>query len=154
MTKYIGQRLLASIPTVIGVCSSSSVSCISRLTTRAGMGGSYHLNAEQIDNLRQEMGLDQPFFVQLGRWLVPLPRRSGEVNRTAPAGVGDDRSPAVDDRGLALAGMLLATIMGVCGLLAALKENSVWDSTSMVVALIGSAMPDFWLALMMIFLFS
>jgi ABC-type dipeptide/oligopeptide/nickel transport system permease component len=56
---------------------------------------------------------------------------------------------------LAVAGMLMATIIGVVlGILAALRENSIWDSISMVVALVGSAMPDFWLALMLIFLFA
>ena len=51
--------------------------------------------------------------------------------------------------------MFLATVFGIgLGILAAMKENSLGDTFSMVVALIGSAMPDFWLALIMIFVFS
>jgi ABC-type dipeptide/oligopeptide/nickel transport system permease component len=38
--------------------------------------------------------------------------------------------------------------------MAALKENSIWDTGAMILALFGSAMPDFWLALMMIYLFA
>jgi peptide/nickel transport system permease protein len=157
MTKYIGQRLVASIPTVVGVCLI--VFCLmyfSPYDPVLEMARSYHLNAEQIDNLRQELGVNDPFFVQLGRWLGGLVR--GDLGKSFV-----QRQPVLEMIGgrlwttaeLALAGMFLATIMGVVlGILAALRENSLWDSASMVVALIGSAMPDFWLALMMIFLFS
>lgn len=157
MTKYIGRRLLAAIPTAVGVCVI--VFCLmyfSPYDPARELGRSYHLNAEQIENLRKEMGLDDPFFVQLGRWFYNLLRGDlgkSYVQRFPVTTMIATRLWATAE--LALAGMFLATLIGVgLGILAALKENSIWDSSSMVVALIGSAMPDFWLALMMIFLFS
>jgi peptide/nickel transport system permease protein len=157
MLKYIGRRLLAALPTAVGV--SVIVFCLvyfSPYDPAREMGRSFHLNADQIADLRREMGLDDPFFVQLGRWFLHLSQ--GDLGLSFV-----QRLPVTQMIGsrlwttieLALTGMLLATTIGVVlGILAALKENSIWDSLSMVVALFGSAMPDFWLSLMMIFLFA
>ncbi len=157
MTKYIGRRLLAAIPTVLGVCVI--VFCMmffSPYDAAREMGRINHLNAEQIQNLRVEMGLDQPFLVRLGNWFFNLVR--GDLGKSFI-----QRMPVTKMIGarlwttleLALAGMLIATVLGIgLGILAAVKENSLGDTVSMVIALIGSAMPDFWLALIMIFIFS
>ena len=157
MPKYILQRLVAAVPTVLGVCVIVfSLMYFSPYDPAAAMGHEYHLTAEQIAMLRQEMGLDQPYFVQLGNWLWNLVH--GDLGKSFV-----QRLPVLDmflarlgtTAELALVGMALATILGVgLGVLAALKENSWADSASMVLALIGSAMPDFWLALMFILLFS
>jgi ABC-type dipeptide/oligopeptide/nickel transport system permease component len=157
MSKYIGQRLLTAIPTAIGV--AVIVFCLmyfSPYDPAENMGNMYHLNAEQIANLRLEMGLDKPFLIQLGNWFAHL--AVGDLGKSYV-----QRLPVTQMIGarlgttleLALAGMIAATIIGIAaGVLAALKENSIWDSGSMVLALIGSAMPDFWLALLMIYLFA
>jgi peptide/nickel transport system permease protein len=157
MLRYIAQRLLASIPTIIGVVVIVfTLTFFSPYDAAMEMGQRYHLNAEQIADLRVEMGLDAPYFTQLGKWFLNMAQGNlGEsfVQRL-PVGemIGSRLKATVE---LALGGMLLATFFGVgLGVLAALKENSVWDTLSMILALIGTAMPDFWLALMMIFLFS
>lgn len=157
MIQYVVKRLLASIPTVIGVCVIVfALSYFSPYDAALEMGRRYHLDAEQIDILRLEMGLDEPFFIQLGNWFLNVVQ--GDLGKSFV-----QRLPVEEMIGarlgatleLAVAGMVLATVFGVgLGVLAALKENSVWDSLSMILALIGTAMPDFWLALMMIFLFS
>jgi peptide/nickel transport system permease protein len=157
MLQYIGRRLLASIPTAIGVCVI--VFCLmyfSPYDPAENMGHMYHLDAEQIEMLRQELRLDRPFLDQLGHWFANLAR--GDLGKSYL-----QRLPVVNmiaarmwtTLELALAGMLLATIIGLgTGILAALKEGSIWDTFSMILALIGSAMPDFWLALMLIYLFA
>ena len=157
MVQYIGRRLLASIPTVIGVCVI--VFCLmyfSPYDPAENMAHMYHLNAEQFQNLRQELRLDRPFLDQLVHWFANLAR--GDLGKSYL-----QSRPVVDliaarlwtTVELALAGMLLATIIGLTtGILAALKEGSIWDTFSMILALIGSALPDFWLALMMIYLFA
>jgi peptide/nickel transport system permease protein len=157
MLQYIGRRLLAAIPTVVGVCVI--VFCLmyfSPYDPAENMGHMYHLNAEQIQMLRQELRLDRPFLDQLGHWFLNLAR--GDLGKSYL-----QRLPVLNMIGarmwttleLALAGMLLATIIGLgTGIMAALKEGSIWDTFSMILALIGSAMPDFWLALMFIYLFA
>ncbi len=157
MTRYIGQRLLSAIPTAFGV--AVIVFCLmyfSPYDPAENMGNMYHLNAEQIQNLRLEMGLDQPFFVQLGNWFAHLAvgdLGSSYVQRLPVLSMIGARLGTTLE--LALAGMLVAIIIGlVTGIMAALKENSIWDTGAMILALLGSAMPDFWLALIMIYLFA
>jgi peptide/nickel transport system permease protein len=157
MLQYIGRRLLAAIPTAIGVCVI--VFCLmyfSPYDPAETMGHMYHLNAEQIQNLRQELRLDRPMLDQLGHWFLNLAH--GDLGKSYLQSL-----PVIDMLGarmwttaeLALAGMFLATLIGVgTGVLAALREGSIWDTFSMFLALIGSAMPDFWLALMLIYLFA
>jgi len=157
MLKYIAQRLAAAIPTVLGVCVIVfSLMYFSPYDPVAAMANRFHLNAEQISNLRQELGVDRPYLVQLGNWFVNLAH--GNLGKSFVQSLPvlymiEARLWTTAE--LALAGMGLATVLGVgLGVLAALKENSLADSASMVVALIGSAMPDFWLALMFILLFA
>jgi peptide/nickel transport system permease protein len=157
MLQYIAQRLLASIPTVIGVCIIVfALSYFSPYDAALEMGRRYHLDAEQIADLRVEMGLDEPFFTQLGNWFLQVVQGDLGMSFVQRLPVEEMiRSRLGATLELAIAGMLLASVFGVgLGVLAALRENSVWDTLSMVLALIGTAMPDFWLALMMIFLFS
>ena len=157
MTRYIGQRLLSVIPTVLGV--AVIVFCLmyfSPYDPAENMGNMYHLNAEQIQNLRLEMGLDRPFFVQLGSWFAHLAvgdLGSSYLQRLPVLGMIGARLGTTLE--LALAGMLVAIVIGlVTGVMAALKENSIWDTGAMILALFGSAMPDFWLALIMIYIFA
>ncbi len=156
MLRYIAGRLLTAIPTTIGVVVI--VFCLvyfSPYDPAAGMAQQLHLNQNQIQALRQEMGLDRPFAARLGSWFEELAR--GDLGKSLI-----QRQPVLYMIGvrlgttaeLALAGMFLATLIGlVTGILAALNENTIWDSLSMVVALIGSALPDFWLALIFIYVF-
>ena len=157
MTKYVARRLLAAIPTVVGVCFIVfSLMYFSPYDAALEMGQRYHLDKEQIENLRLEMGLDQPFFAQLGDWFLNLVQGDLGKSYVQRQEVRDMLlSRFWTTAELALAGMIIATVLGVgLGILAALRENSVADSASMVVALVGSAMPDFWLALMLIYIFS
>jgi ABC-type dipeptide/oligopeptide/nickel transport system permease component len=157
MLKYITQRLLIAMPIALGVCVIVfSLMYFSPYDPAEAMANEYHLSAEQIAMLRQEMKLDEPYFVQLGNWFLNL--LQGNLGTSLI-----QRRPILEmivarfgtTFELAIAGMTLAATIGiVLGVLAALKENSIWDSVSMAIALLGSAMPDFWLALMFIFLFS
>jgi peptide/nickel transport system permease protein len=157
MLGYIGRRLLAAIPVVLGVVVI--VFCLiffSPYDPATNMGQMYHLDRGQIQMLRVEMHLDQPFLARLGNWFAQLVQ--GDLGKSLV-----QRQPVTTmilarlwtTAELALAGMFLATLIGlVTGILAALKENTIWDSFGMVVALIGSAMPDFWLALVFIYFFA
>jgi len=157
MLKYIVQRLVAAIPTVLGVCIIVfSLMYFSPYDAARELGHRRHYNAQQVEQLRQEMGLDEPFLTQMGNWLWNLAHGDlGESFLLSMPVTELIRARLWTTVELALAGIILATIVGVSlGVLAALKENSVSDTVSMIIALIGSAMPDFWLALMLIFLFS
>lgn len=107
-------------------------------------------------NLREEMGLNDSFFVQYSRFIINAVQgdfgRSYQSNRV----VFDEifsRFPATLQ--LAGIGVLLSVLIGIpVGVISATKQYSFFDNTSMVFALIGVSMPNFWQGLMLIMLFS
>ena len=111
---------------------------------------------ERQEQLREEMGLNDPLYVQYGRFL------RGAV--TADLGTSVRlRAPVLDlilDRlgstlALSLGGILFAVIIGVTtGVMAALKQGSWIDGFSRVLAYAGVSLPLFWLGLLLILVFS
>ena len=155
--KYIGRRLLASIPLLLGV--TTLVFFMLRLlpgdpveVMLAESGGS----AQAITQLRAELGLDDPLYVQYGRFLLSTLRgdlgRSLFTNRPVLQTIGEQLPSTIE---LAVAGTLLAIVMGVgLGILAAVNHNTWIDSLCMAVAVSGVSMPIFWSGLLLILLFS
>ena len=111
---------------------------------------------ERQEQLREEMGLNDPLHVQYGRFL------RGAV--TADLGTSVRlRAPVLDlilDRlgstlALSLGGILFAVIIGVTtGVMAALKQGSWIDGFSRVLAYAGVSLPLFWLGLLLILVFA
>ena len=111
---------------------------------------------ERQEQLREEMGLNDPLYVQYGRFL------RGAV--TADLGTSVRlRAPVLDlilDRlgstlALSLGGILFAVIIGVTtGVMAALKQGSWIDGFSRVLAYAGVSLPLFWLGLLLILVFA
>jgi len=111
---------------------------------------------ERQEQLREEMGLNDPLPVQYGRFL------RGAV--TGDLGVSVRlRQPVLDlilDRlgptlALSLGGILFAVLIGVTtGVLAALRQGSWIDGLSRVLAYVGVSLPLFWLGLLLILVFS
>jgi len=111
---------------------------------------------ERQEQLREEMGLNDPLPVQYGRFLRGAV--TGDLGTSVRL-----RQPVVDlilDRlgptlALSLGGILFAVLIGVTtGVLAALKQGSWIDGVSRVLAYVGVSLPLFWLGLLLILLFS
>jgi peptide/nickel transport system permease protein len=156
MGRYIIQRVLAAFP-VLAIVTLISFSIMQLVPgdPAAVMAGPQATSAE-IENLRTQLGLDQPFLVQLGRWLGGLAQ--GDLGRSILLGRGV--SQAIAERmpvtlALALLSFLLTMAVGIpCGIIAALRQNTWVDQAVMTVALIGVSLPNFWLGLMLIIFFS
>lgn len=112
--------------------------------------------AEDIARFRKAMGFDDPVAVQYMRFLKGALRGDfGEsVRHGEPAlGLVLERLPATFE--LAGAGLLLALCLAIpTGIVSAVRRNTVVDYVSTVVALLGQAMPTFWLGIMLILVFS
>jgi peptide/nickel transport system permease protein len=112
--------------------------------------------AEDIARFRKAMGFDDPVSVQYMRFLKGALRGDfGEsVRHGEPAlGLVLERLPATFE--LAGAGFLLALCLAIpTGIVSAVRRNTVVDYVSTVVALLGQAMPTFWLGIMLILVFS
>jgi peptide/nickel transport system permease protein len=156
MGRYIVQRLISAIPVLLIVTLISF--CVMQLVPgdpAAVMAGPQATKTE-IEQVRAQLGLDEPFLLQLKRWYVGLAQgdlgRSILLGRTVVQAIGE-RLPVTI--ALALLAFALTIAIGVpCGILAALRHNSWIDQAVMTVALLGVSLPNFWLGLMLIVLFS
>ncbi len=157
MLKLLRQRLLDFIPMLL--ITSMVVFALLHLlpgdpvtSMMSGSGAS----AEVIATVRHQLGLDQPAYVQYWRFLSGALR--GDLGRslTARREVVDmvaELAPRTIE--LALAAVILAVVAGVpLGIVAAVKRNTWIDRLAMLVAMAGVSMPQFWLALLALFLFS
>jgi peptide/nickel transport system permease protein len=110
----------------------------------------------EIEALRDAMGLNQPLWVQYGRYMLRAVQ--GDFGLSIKAGqpalsLVMERVPATLELGLA--GMVLATVVGMTiGIVSALKRDSWIDAAGRILALGSQAMPIFWLGLILIIIFS
>jgi peptide/nickel transport system permease protein/oligopeptide transport system permease protein len=111
---------------------------------------------ERIQELREQMGLNDPLYVQYFRFITGA--LQGDLGNSIRL-----RSPVTDlilerfvfTLQLSLGGLFFAILIGMSmGTLAALKQNSWLDTLSMILAYIGISMPLFWLGLLLIFIFA
>ena len=156
MFRYIIRRLLLVIPVLIGI--SIFVFLIMHLTpgdpARLMLGESAPL--EQLEQLREEMGLNDPLPVQYFRWLRKAMRLDFGRSLRSRKLVTEEimaRLPATAE--LAVLAVTISVLIGVpVGILSASKPNSLFDNVAMVGALSGIGMPAFWQGIMFILIFS
>ncbi len=107
---------------------------------------------EAFEDLREEMGFNDPLSVQYVRFLAGIPRGEfGESirHKSDAFDLVVDRLPATLE--LAAAGMAVAILAGVpLGIVATVKRNTLFETGAMATALFGQSVPNFWLGLMMI----
>jgi peptide/nickel transport system permease protein len=110
---------------------------------------------EQVQQVRENMGLDKPIFVQYGLFLKDA--ISGDLGDSIVTGrpVTTElmvRLPATFE--LAAFAMLIAILVGVpVGVISAVRQYSLLDKTTSVLALTGISMPIFWLAMILVVIF-
>jgi ABC-type dipeptide/oligopeptide/nickel transport system permease component len=152
---YLLRRLWQSLIVLFGV--SVVVFLILHLTgDPAGLLLPPDATAEDIANFRRAMGFDDPVAVQYLRFLRGAVRGDfGESLRHGEPAMGLvlERLPATFQ--LAGAGLLIALCLAIpAGIVSAVRRNTAVDYLSTVVALLGQAMPTFWLGIMLILVFS
>jgi peptide/nickel transport system permease protein len=110
---------------------------------------------EQVQQVRENMGLDKPIFVQYGLFLKDALR--GDLGDSIVTGrpVTTElltRLPATFE--LVAFAMLIAILVGVpVGVISAVRQYSLLDKTTSVLALTGISMPIFWLAMVLVVIF-
>lgn len=113
-------------------------------------------NEAALQELREQMGLDQPKAVQYARFLSDLSRldlgRSFRTKGLVAEEIGWHFPPTAE---LTLAAMMFATVFGIlAGVVSAINRGGFWDFATMFGALAGISIPIFWLGLMLILLFA
>ncbi len=111
---------------------------------------------EQIRQLRADLGLDQPFFVQFWHFLVNAAQGEFGLSLRQGAKVSrllGERFPATFE--LAMVAAVLALVVGVpMGVYAALKRGSFMSQVFMTVSLLGVSLPTFLIGILLILVFS
>jgi peptide/nickel transport system permease protein len=158
MQRYLAQRLIAFIPTLVGI--SVIIFLVMHLipgdSISAMIGTTFKLTDAQAASLRAYYGLDKSLPEQYWLWLTAALRgdfglsvRSGQpVLREILA-----RFPLTLE--LALIAMVIALTIGIpIGIIAAVKRDSFVDIAGRIFALVGLALPNFWMGTLIILVLS
>jgi peptide/nickel transport system permease protein len=154
--RYILKRLLMLIPVLLGVAflifAIMDVAAGDPVYSVAGADAT----PEQIEVLREKMGLNGSLIERYIRYIGNLLRGdlgTSYISKLDVMKVYLQRLP--NTLKLATLTMIVAVGMAIpLGITAAVHQNSIRDTTSMVLALIGLSMPNFWLGLLLILFFS
>ncbi len=157
MAIYVIKRILWMIPITLGV----AVLVFTLMTFSPGNPEEIILGStatsESLETKRQELGLNDPFLIRLGTFLsdtfIDLDLgKSWTTGASISASIAE-RLPRTF--ALSITMMLISVTVGIpLGIIAAIKQNKWQDNLSMVMALLGLAIPDFWLSLLLVLLFS
>ncbi len=156
MRGFFLRRLAVVIPTVIGAVTL--VFFFLHMIPGDPVEVMLGETAQQADKerLRQELGLNQPLFVQYGRFMAGIVQ--GDLGgsyfyRRPVVQVIAERVPATVE--LALAAFLVAGLIAIpLGIIAALREGTAVDNAAVLFSLVGVSLPNFWLGPLLIILFS
>ena len=158
MLRYTAKRIVMAIPVFIGVVLLTFLMLhfVPGDPVKAMFIQNGGATQEQIDQVRHQLGLDQPLPVQFWHYLVDVLHGNLGTSIRTNEGVGSmlvqNFPPTIE---LTLAGMGLAVVIGfVLGIVAAVKRGSWIDSALLVFSLSGVSIPSFWLGLLMIYVFS
>jgi ABC-type dipeptide/oligopeptide/nickel transport system permease component len=154
---FVLRRLLASIPVVIGITIIAFllIHLVPGDPAQAMLFGS-NASPEQIDQLRNQLGLTQPLWQQYLDFIGQLLHGNlgtSYVTHNPVAYELVSRTPST----LALTGtaMLVAVVVGVpLGLVAGIRPNSALDNVARFVSFVGVAIPYFFLALLLVLVFA
>jgi len=156
VTRYVASRLLSAAGVILLV--SILVFAIIRLIPGdpVSLLLGENLTNEARDQLITKWGLDQPVVVQYLRWAVGMISGDFGTSLSTQESVASlllERLPATFS--LAFFALIIGVVIGIpAGMIAAYRANTMVDGIAMVSALVGLCIPSFWLALMLILLFS
>lgn len=157
MVRYILRRILFLVPVIVGVafCVFTLLYFTPGDPARMILGDM--ATEEAIQSFREAEGLNKPFFVQFGNYLYKVVTK-GDIGRSYVT-----KRPVMNEimeafpatLRLSFFAICIAIVIGIpCGILSAIKQYSIFDTLTMIIAMVGLSMPVFWLGLLLIILFS
>lgn len=159
MYKYVLKRLLLMIPILLGVSLIGYfllyISPGDAVDAIAAQGGSY--TEEQKDAMREELGLNDPFFIQYLNYLkgIVFHFDFGTSYTTNRSVTSEILTAFPTTLLLSCLGILVAVMVGIpAGIISATKQYSIFDKIVTPISLIGVSMPGFWFGLLLIIAFS
>lgn len=160
MLKYIFKKVLGMIPMLIiitfiiyALLEFTPGDAVSHMMDPESVA---RMTEEQLAEARAAYGLDDPFLIRYGKWLVRLCQ--GDFGYSTSSGVAvskiiKDALPATLE--LAIAALIISTVLGsVLGVLGAIKRGTIADNVLTVVGMIGVSIPQFFFGVVCILIFS
>ncbi len=153
MRTYILRRFLHTIPVLLGVATVVFLALRLIPGDPAIALAGEKASPQEIERLREELGLNQPLPVQYVQFIT----RVGTLQLGRSIRTGGDISkelvtnfaPTIE---LSLAALLIALLVGMpAGILAAIRRHSSIEYLTMMFSLLGISMPVFWIGLMLIY---
>lgn len=154
MFRFIARRALESLVTILII-----ISVVFLVLNLSGdpirMMASPTASEQDVAQLRAAFGFDKPLGFRYVDFLAQVARlRFGDSIRTSQPALAEvlHRLPAT--LLLAFVSLALATLVGIpLGMIAAIRKGTAADAAANLVSLLGQAMPVFWIALLLIFVF-
>ena len=156
MTGYILRRLVLLVPVllIVGIVIFILVHLTPGDPAAVMLGP--EASIEQVNQLRHQLGLDKPIYVQFVQWVtgavhldfgnsifLDMPVTKALLQRAQPTGL------------LTVYALIISIMIGVpSGIIAAVKRNSLLDRGLMALSVSGAAMPSFYLGILLILLFA
>ena len=157
MIRYILRRILFLIPVLIGVafCVFTLLYLTPGDPARMILGDMATESA--IQEFREKEGLNKPFLVQFGNYLYKAVTQ-GDIGRsyiTKRPVMHEIMTAFPATLKLSAFAIVIAILIGLpCGILSAIRQYSIFDTITMIFAMVGLSMPVFWLGLLLILYFS
>ena len=159
MRRSIIRRVLQFIPVLLGITFLAFLliylSPSDPVSVRMSAGG-ISVSPEIMESMRRSMGLDRPLLIQYGDWLWNILHGNMGKSYITDADVLDQILKAVPyTLKMAGASLLLTLCISIpVGILTAAMQNSKFDYVVRVMAFVGNALPNFIIALCLMFIFS
>ena len=159
MRRSIIRRVLQFIPVLLGITFLAFLliylSPSDPVSVRMSAGG-ISVSPEIMESMRRSMGLDRPLLVQYGDWLWNILHGNMGKSYITDADVLDQILKALPHTlKMAGASLLLTLCISIpVGILTAAMQNSKFDYVVRVMAFVGNALPNFIIALCLMFIFS
>lgn len=154
-TDYLVRRVFHSIPVIVGL--SVLIFLISRVIpgdpVRLALGP--EATQQQVESMREAMGLDQPIYVQYVDWAIGVVQGDWGMSLRTNNNVFADivaRLPATFE--LVVVTLAFAVALAIpFGVIAGTNKDEWQDHTSRLIALFGVSMPRFWVAIVLQIIF-
>lgn len=156
MIRYIGKRLLQMIPIliIVAILIFTLMSLVPGDPVQIMLGD--NATAEQIAEVKANLGLDKPFLVRLGNYLWDIVHFDFGNSYMQGTAVGKElMSRFPKTLTLAFFSIIFTVVVGIpIGIQCAINANKASDKIWMFITMLGNSMPGFWLALLLVILFS
>ncbi|MDR1049202.1 MAG: ABC transporter permease [Synergistaceae bacterium] len=156
MYRYAIRRLVSLVPVLAGVAFIVFTLLYMTPGDPARMALGDLATDEMTAEFREKEGLDDPFLAQFGRYLYNALR--GDLGRSymTKSSVFSELTASFPDTfKISACAIFIALVLGIpFGIVSAVKQYSIFDSLTMLFAMVGMSMPVFWLGLLLILTFS